>query len=193
MTCVRDQKPSDTNLCTECATTLHDAYTGLSAAYAQLDHTILVTGQTEAVSTGKVSGSPALIRLDVMALQDPRTQWDGNPDSPRHLPRAQQAWAHRLADWLGVPRTHEHAFITTWWSELLKTPWIGEFHDEVSGLARQLNNANGYRANNTQPTTVRAWAATMGCSEQAIRHRIHRGQLTRREDGTVTIATTNVE
>jgi hypothetical protein len=172
-------------------------------AYDKLDlYDAPPAAENEPVSTGKAKVSPALIRMDVLALQDPRTRWDGKPSSPRWLPRACAAWANRLADHLGLPR-HQHTgtapatIITAWWAELLKAPWVEEMAEEVHGLLRQLDRANGDqeprtpRALGDDPTrgagrlSVADTAHLLGVKPGTVRQLVARGKIARNPDGTI--------
>ena len=145
-------------------------------------------------SHGKISGSPALIRLDSLALADPRTRWDGDPDSPRYWPEARTEWGWPVPD---------------------------EVIDEVLGLWRQLRSATGQPRNTegapvslgrcdcggrlvsdgqAEPLpqcgtcmrrfatlTVKQAAERLGCTERVIYKRIAIGQIERTGRGQVDV------
>lgn len=104
-----------------------------------------------------VSGSPALVRLDVLALQDPNTTasmipypgaepipWDGR----LYVPDEVGTWAALLCEEIhtetpigtlyqaaGALRRH--------FDELVASPWVDECYDAMKGIMRLLQNAHG--------------------------------------------------
>lgn len=96
---------------------------------------------SETTSHRKVSESPALCRLDVVALQDPRTKWDGDPASPRYIPGAVRTWATALARRLGCAIGDPGRLLVDEWDALLAAPFVGRVCTEARGLARLVESA----------------------------------------------------
>lgn len=95
------------------------------------------------IARAKVGTGPALVRLDVLALTDPRTTWDGEPGSPRYWRAALTDWDHRAADLLRLDRGP--GVLLTWWEILAgqQEEALAELAEEILGLHGQLRAALG--------------------------------------------------
>ena len=115
----------------------------------------------------KVTGSPALVRLDVAALTDPRSAFGvatdptrGERHQPRNYEENQQdnppidipgeliTWAQTLADehQLTTPVTHMAGAVNllmAWWETLTAATWVDDFYDRMRDIHRLLDNAHG--------------------------------------------------
>jgi hypothetical protein len=121
----------------------------------------------------KVSGSPALIRLDVAALTDPRTtephhSLEGtefyDPLPPKDIPGVICEHASRLAEEhnLASPTdTMNDAVqvLTNQWERLVTSDWIDEFYTDLATIRQLLN-----RAHNRKPPLPRGRCFT--CNTQ---------------------------
>ena len=97
----------------------------------------------------KISGSPALIRLDVAALTDPRTLMDSDdtPGEPVYIIGKVTGWAGLLAEEhnLASPtNTMADAVqvLTNQWERLVNSEWIGEFYQDMATIRQLLNRAH---------------------------------------------------
>lgn len=96
----------------------------------------------------KISGSPALIRLDVAALTDPRTTWDPtDPHTPVDIPGELCSWARLFTEEHRITtpvRTMNDAvgLLQRWWDELVGEPWIDEFYTVMADIRRLLDAAH---------------------------------------------------
>lgn len=141
-------------LCDRCARTLQGWLADIPGLYATLDpyHSPVADDTEPHGKRGKLSGSPALVRLDVLALQDPRTAatsswhepWDGTVDVAFEM----TTWAALFARDHGIKApvaTIAQAcdLLLTWHATLCRAPWIDECYDVVREVARQLNRAHG--------------------------------------------------
>ena len=100
----------------------------------------------------KISGSPALIRLDVAALTDPRTLMDSDdtPGEPVYIIGKVTGWAGLLAEEhnLASPtNTMADAVqvLTNQWERLVNSEWIGEFYSDMATIRQLLNGAHNRR------------------------------------------------
>lgn len=109
----------------------------------------------------KVSGSPALIRLDVAKLIDPRSQptvadkyaqyYDENQDEfGRSIPFQVSSWAAVFAEEQElkspVGTMHEAVqVLSAWWTTLVAQMWIDEFYNDMEKIHKALNAAHGRR------------------------------------------------
>jgi len=122
-----------------------------------LDH-----GHTHA----KVSGSPALIRLDVAALTDPRTLMDSDdtPGEPVYIAGKVTGWAGLLAEEHNMASPTDTlndaiTLITNQWEQLTASSWIDEFYEDIANIRQLLN-----RAHNRKPPLPRGHCFT--CNTQ---------------------------
>jgi hypothetical protein len=108
----------------------------------------------------KVSGSPALIRLDVLALVDPRSQGtvqeedadyeENQADFGRDIPYQMCSWALLFAEEydLASPVDTMHAAVTlllAQWERLVSTLWVDEFYADLAKIRQALNRAHNRR------------------------------------------------
>lgn len=92
--------------------------------------------------SGKISGSPALIRLDVLALTDPRTMREDEGD-PVNIVGVITSWAGLLAEehQLTSPTdtlSQATNLITIWWTTVCRSEWITDFYDDIASIHRLL-------------------------------------------------------
>lgn len=133
-------------LCTRCGTRLWAWLTEIPDLYATLDTRKPDTVEQDGSRHLKVSGSPALVRLDVVALMDPRTVH--SEDGLVHVPGVICQWAQCLSDDLdlagpGSTLTEAVELLTTWWESLIKAPWVDEFWAEAKDVRSLLGRAHG--------------------------------------------------
>lgn len=100
----------------------------------------------------KVSGSPALIRLDVAALTDPRTLMDSDdtPGEPVYIIGKVSGWAGLLAEeWDMASSTNTMGdsvgFLIRQWDRLTAAQWIDEFYADMATIRQLLNRAHNRR------------------------------------------------
>lgn len=155
-------RPQDVGLlCQRCADQLRTWVGDLVPLYATLTLEPEHTGEREG-KRGKLSGSPALVRLDVLALQDPRTRRD-DEGGPLAVEFTTSSWAGCLREELFPPppvddeeATNTYTrndttgtlagavnFLTIWWTGLLAQTWIDEFYRDVELMNRTLRRAHG--------------------------------------------------
>lgn len=143
MTCIRQgcegSALDNAKLCYRCAWQLSEDLTVLTVEFNALSIEQVVTGPSEATSHQKINASPALCRLDVVALQDPRTRWDGDPDSPRYVPGLLRIWQARLQRYIGG----QTGSLATEWDAVLGWPLVGQLCVEARGLAKQVSRLVG--------------------------------------------------
>lgn len=152
---------TDGHLCARCADKLLERLKAIPDLYAMLS-TDLNSGDPFAPGKrGKISGSPELIRLDVLAMMDPRSYpvrrlAPGEKPPPPETVRfsgdvsgVMASWADCLCDDLnlsGRPNDLDGsiALLTgPWWSNVLYRPWVDELWtevDEIYSTLRRLNN-----------------------------------------------------
>lgn len=119
---------------------------------------------------GKISGSPALIRLDVLAMMDPRTNpgpskpsaFDGKQepdDGLLNVPSTVSGWAEMLAleqhlsmvqvdddsdEWVPPFNLSEAlSLLRTWMPTVLQQMWVDEFYAEMKDVHSLLSRAHG--------------------------------------------------
>jgi hypothetical protein len=114
----------------------------------------------------KVSGSPALIRLEVAALIDPRTLMDSDdtPGEPVYIIGKLTGWAGLLAEehHMASPTDTMHDAVTllrAQWERLVSSQWIDEFYQDLATIRQLLN-----RAHNRKPPLPRGRCFT--CNTQ---------------------------
>lgn len=129
--------------------------------YATLDSRLeSITTDNDRVKRGKLSGSPALARLDVIAMQDPRTMpATGTPDQWGYTQADDDIWdvAGVMIQWsdcLADEHDIEHRatdinqavhMLLGWFDQVCHSTWIDEFFREVKIIRRQLGRAHGER------------------------------------------------
>lgn len=163
-------------LCDRCTIRLREAVTDLPDLIAALDTACLEerfgskTGihatDGQPASHGKISGSPALVRLDLMVLRGWGAAGGG----------VQPVWA-TIDHWLQVidqdldlrPQgdtiTEIVTLLTTWHTQICSQPWIPQLWSDMIGLRRALR-----RATNAPPPIARCWGritnrANGGCGQ----------------------------
>lgn len=144
VTCARcDGAPiADRLVCDRCADKALSAHYEIPALAAQLDPYSEAAGDPDAPHLHtKMDTGPALVNLDVVALLDPRTTWDGEPTSPRYWPSAIAEWDRWAADLLRLDR--KPGTLRTWWDILLGVEEIGDIVGEILGLHALLVRAVG--------------------------------------------------
>lgn len=129
-------------LCRPCADRILHALADIELTYPDLDIHMSQRGQTEG-KRGKVSGSPALIRLDVLAMLDYRSKVG---DGVRSVLGTLDGWAQCAHDDMGVtmPATNLSSvlsFLTNLHPRICEQPWIDDYFDEVTELAAMLRRA----------------------------------------------------
>lgn len=141
-------------LCKRCVTSLARMLREIPDLYATLDVRPATSAPGESVSHSDVSGSPALARLEIVALMDPRTaatdssgeDWDGSA----YIPDEVGTWALLLAEERHV-RTkiatmyEATRFLTDWMAELCASLWVDECFDALRDVERLLKRAHGDR------------------------------------------------
>lgn len=137
-------------LCRRCADRLWAALHEIGDLYAGLDWNLVGDyGVSEGGGGGKVTGSPALVRLDVLALTDPRTQYDpAEPRGPLYVPNVVGKWAEVARRALGHTSTAGDLnsalwVLVAWWQQITHHVWIGQCHDEMVHVLGLLKNAHG--------------------------------------------------
>lgn len=97
----------------------------------------------------KVTGSPALIRLDVAALTDHRTngQPEGEAHPPIDIPGEVMMWARMFTEEQDITSpvdTMARAVdvLTAWWETLLTQLWVDEFYMRMHDIRQLLDLAH---------------------------------------------------
>jgi hypothetical protein len=98
----------------------------------------------------KISGSPALVRLTVAALTDPRTMRDDedDPNAPLFIAGVICSWARLLTEEQDLTSPVEFmaqavSVLTAWWATLVEQPWVDEFYGDMAQIRRLLDHAHG--------------------------------------------------
>lgn len=146
--CVRCGKSRQTIglLCRPCAHRLMDALRQLPDLMAALppateppDH-----GDEQHTKRGKLSGSPALVRLDVMVLSG----WGDRDDSGlAPVWETIAGWVRAISEDLSTaePDNTELTGLCAWllghWQRITRAPWVDEFWADVIGLHTHLRRA----------------------------------------------------
>lgn len=143
-------------LCKRCGGNLREWIEEIPDLYATLDPrpegglSAQYDGKTH--KAGKLSHSPALARLDVVALTDPRTKRDNDDPGhqPFYIPGIICQWAEmfREEQQLSSPTatiTEAVSLMLAWWSTLVIQPWIDELWDTISKADKLLNTAHGIK------------------------------------------------
>ena len=144
-------------LCQRCERRIEDWLREIPELYATLDVTERRQAEDAGVGKGKshkAPGSPALARLDIVALQDPRTTaglpgdpWDGSIYIPGEL----ATWAQLLAEENNITSrtstlTEACGLLLRWTDRVFASPWVDELYDalrDVMLLLRQAHGATG--------------------------------------------------
>lgn len=158
----RAAKPADTGqLCKSCAAQLRKWLRDIEDLYAVLD--TRPGGGASPFSPAKrqkVSGSPALIRLDVAILQDPRStsgalyrgqvihEPEDINDHPSDIPGQFIAWATSFADDLKLtpPTTLTTAIdmlAGEWFTNLCYQTWVEDLYDDTKLTRAMLRRVTG--------------------------------------------------
>lgn len=151
-------------LCRRCGDQLWRWLDEIPDLYATLDSRPGSVERSEGGKRGKISGSPALSRLDVIALTDYRTMPHTGHTNPKNLKYGDDQietddgiidvafemvqWSDILADEVGISGradtlTEAVKMLTTWWTTLLDQPWIDETWLAVRDVRRMLGRAHG--------------------------------------------------
>lgn len=153
-------RPRNTGLlCERCAKNLRGWLHDIPDLYATLDpYESPQTDDTEHHGHHKISGSPALVRLDVVALMDRRTvpvtitDQDGTvvgvDTSLMDVVGVMCSWAAMFAEEEGLTSktgtlTEATGLLTTWFDTLASQPWIDEMYAELRDVMRALRRAHG--------------------------------------------------
>lgn len=147
-TCVRCTRPRTASLlCTRCADNLKRWLTDIPDLYATamaLNIRDRPAGEHSESRHTKVSGSPALVNVTLMAIQDPASN-AGDGIIP--VVPALTSWAHLFVEEQEISSGRlDYLYeimqlFSTWWTTLLRQPWIDEFYSEVSDIHRMLSGA----------------------------------------------------
>lgn len=147
------------NMCRRCAHNLRRMITEVCDLYATLDvRPGSVDRQDSAPTRGKISGSPALARLDVIALSDPRTTpHTGRPDEHGYtqaddgildvagvvIEEGRQLAEHLELATLPATISEATALLLRWEDSLWAADWITDTYDTFRDLRRMLGRAHG--------------------------------------------------
>ena len=150
---------TDGLLCKKDAENIAKWLDDLCDLYATLDVRIEKAQEREAGGKKtKISGSPSLIRLDVMAMLDPRTRpgegfpWlDGSREPDDGLWNVYQTiagWASVLADEKSLDSEYSDLtaavkLLTAWLPTVYEQPWVDEFYTELRHVHGLLSRALG--------------------------------------------------
>jgi hypothetical protein len=138
----------DRRLCAHCADRLWAMLGRVCDDYRELSTEILENGPSERTTTGAPGASPALIRLDVAALLDPRTTLDPAAPGLLHPPAVLVSWARNLAE-LNAWRIDVYGMgyavelLRDNWPALTAAPFLADFYDEMQAISRALDIALG--------------------------------------------------
>ena len=134
------------NLCGPCLEQLRGMLGEIPDWWAQLP-SIYDIGQAdegEYVSHGKATGSPALIRLDVMVLQGHGEQYDGDGVMP--VRQTLGGWVQIIDEELGLKPTSDTItawcqMMRVWVTKLAAQQWIDELYADIAAVHRALRRA----------------------------------------------------
>lgn len=137
-------------LCKRCAGRLEGWLTDVLDDTARLDtRRVQAGGDNDKGKKQKISGSPALVRLDVVALIDPRTMRDDddNPNAPLNIPGVLCSWALLLTEEHDLDSPVQYmaqavSLLRAWWDTLVTELWIDDFYNDMEQIRRLLNNAH---------------------------------------------------
>ena len=138
-------------LCAGCAGRLEKWLSVILDDTLRLDTRKLVADRSAPMGKHqKISGSPALVRLDVAALTDRRTMRDDqdDPNAPLFIAGVICSWARLFTEEHELERPVEYMaqavdVLMVWWDTLLEQPWIDEFYTDMGHIRRLLNRAHG--------------------------------------------------
>lgn len=155
------REAKDGLLCHRCADRMREWLHDIPELYATLDVAARRQGDDTGVGKGKpqkAPGSPALARLDIVALQDPRTSatslpnrstgeiepWDGNVFIPGEL----GTWAMVLAEENRIrgkfdTLTESTGLLLRWSDRLFASPWVDECYEALNDVMHLLRMAHG--------------------------------------------------
>lgn len=131
-------------LCEVCSDRLRGALTDIGSMYPDLDLYASQRGfAQDGGSHGKLSGSPALIRIDVAAMLDPESCIG---DGTRSIIGTLESWAQCIHDDLGITLPEPYlepllSLLTTWHSKICEQPWIDDYWLEMLELQAMLRRA----------------------------------------------------
>lgn len=106
----------------------------------------------------KVSGSPALVRLDVVALTDRRTNptvtrrtqyyEENQQDIGYSIPEQISCWARLFAEEQGLSSPYATlaqavSLLTIWWTTLIQQPWVDDLYTDMQEIRQILDRAHG--------------------------------------------------
>lgn len=146
-------------LCKRCAGRLEGWLTDVLTETARLDPRRIQAGALEGKGKHqKATGSPALVRLDVVALTDRRTSSvvsEESEDYPENnAPNPAIDIPGRICSWAQL-FTEEHeldspvkfmaqsvSLLRAWWDTLVTELWIDDFYNDMEQIRRLLNNAH---------------------------------------------------
>lgn len=148
-------------LCSRCADRIREWLREIPELYATLD----VAAKRQAEDTGvgkgkdqKLSGSPALARLDIVTLQDPRTSATSKPDrttgvmepwdGSMYIPGEIGTWAILLAEEQHIrgrfdTLVESAGLLLRWMDRLCASLWVDECYDALRDVMRLLRAAHG--------------------------------------------------
>ena len=135
-------------LCTSCAARLWAALHSIGDLYASLDWSMVQSGPSEGGGGSKVLGSPAPFRLDVFALQDPRSAYDpADPRGPLYVPNVVGKWDAVAARSTGSATFAADLNSALWslvnlWDKIVQFVWVGQMHDELVHILGLLKGAH---------------------------------------------------
>lgn len=158
----RPRPASNGYLCRRCADTLHRYLTEIPDSFASLSTRIGGGDPLQPGKRGKLSGSPALLRLDVWALLDPhstatgRYYEPGDENSVGDIPGVIISFAVNLADDLNLTHKPETLWAAVqlmtgeWYQNLCYRPWIDDCYDWTKTIYDTLRRCNGV----TDPVSI---------------------------------------
>lgn len=155
---------TDGLLCARCSKSLWRWLDEIPDLYATLDTRPGSVDRHEGGKRAKLSGSPALARLDVIALMDHRTMPHTGKPNPVNVrygdlePETDDGildvasvliqWADILADDMSLTTRADDMVkavevLTSWWQSLVAMPWIDEMWPAIRDVRRMLGRAHG--------------------------------------------------
>lgn len=143
-------------LCLRCSDRIIDALDDIELMYPDLD--LYAVGAADpfgdGLSHGKTTGSPALVRLDVMVLQDVDAAVG---DGVRSVIGTLGSWVRCVEEELGPkPKNWQLSgildLLRTWHDNICYQPWVDDYYDEVIEVRGMLK-----RATNAPPPIARCW------------------------------------
>lgn len=183
-------------MCRRCNTKLRRWLDTILDDTATLDTRIPADYSWDKESTHhKITGSPALVRLDVAALTDPRSAFSVRAEAagysenrnhaddspPISIPTEIIMWAQMFADEHNIQTpTNTMAaavnLLTTWWDTLLWCPWIDEFHTRMAEIRRQLDTAHGVERRKSVGKCLTVTTSEDGRTATECGHRLYQDQ-----------------